>query len=306
MIHINILTVFYKNNCEDYFLRYINSVNRLIKENSKNYKIKVFVLDNSPVARLKKYILDNKIKVDKNVEIMEKDINGFASANNYLAKLSYKRNKPDYFFILNPDTEINKLRFDSCKDLLSDKNFFSVDFKQFPFEHPKEYNVKTMETSWCSGACEVVEAKKFLELGGFDERFFMYAEDVDLSWRAWEAGLKCFYHPNSLIVHNCYGSEKNVLFRQFWGIRNGIIMRFKHGGLNDIKSYYILLTKTIYNSFKSFQIKEFLNLLKATLFGTLNALSYLKYLTFSKKRPAFACFYKFEYAKLMNKYEKRN
>lgn len=304
MIIINVLTVFYKNNCEDYFLRYINSINRLITENSKKFKINVYILDNSPVARLKKYILDNKIKINKNIEIIEKDLNGFAPANNYLAKLSYKRNKCDYFFILNPDTEVNNLLFDRCKEIISNKNFFSVDFRQFPFEHPKEYDLKTLETSWCSGACELVDAKKFLELDGFDERFFMYAEDVDLSWRAWESGFKCFYYPNSLIVHNCYGVEKNMLFRQFWSVRNGIIMRIKHGRLNDILKYYKLLSKTIINSSRSFQIKESLNLSKAIINGTFNGFYYLKYLFLSKNRPIFASFNKFEYAKLMNKYEK--
>lgn len=304
MININILTVFYKNNCEDYFLRYIESIKKLIIKNSKNFKIKVFVLDNSPVARLTKYIFNNNITINKNIIIIERDLNGFAPANNYLAKFSYNRNKCDYFFILNPDTEVNNLFFDKCKHILSDKNFFSIDFKQFPFEHPKEYDYKTLETSWCSGACELIDSKKFLELGGFDERFFMYTEDVDLSWRAWEDGLKCFYFPDSMIVHNCYGVEKNMLFRQFWSVRNGIIMSFKHGKLKNIKNYYALLIKTIIFTLKSFYIKEFLNLLKAIVYGTFNGLYYFKYLFKSKKRPIFADFYKFEYAKLMNKYEK--
>lgn len=302
--NISVLTVFYKNNCEDYFLRYLDSVNKLIKDNKKGFDIKVYILDNSPSPKLKNYISGNNIKINKDINIIYKDLNGFAPANNYLAKLSYKKNKCDYFFILNPDTEVNNLLFDRCKEIISNKKFFSVDFKQYPFEHPKEYDLKTLETSWCSGACELVDAKKFLELGGFDERFFMYAEDVDLSWRAWESGFKCFYYSNSLIVHNCYGVEKNMLFRQFWSVRNGIIMRIKHGNLNDILKYYKLLSKTIINSLKYFQIKESLNLLKAIINGTFNGLYYFKYLFISKNRPAFADFYKFEYAKLMNKYEK--
>lgn len=304
-IKIAVLTVFYKNNCEDYFLRYFDSINKLISDNLKDFEIDAYVLDNSPVARLKKYILDNKIKIDKNIKIIEKDLNGFAPANNYLARLSYRKTKCDYFFILNPDTEVNNLLFIDSKNLLYDKSFFSVDFRQYPFEHPKKYDLKTLETSWCSGACELVDSKKFFKMGGFDERFFMYAEDVDLSWKAWEAGYKCFYQPNSSIVHNCYGLEKNALFRQYWGVRNGIIMRFKHGNLSEIKEFYKLLIKPCFNSFRGFHLKEFLNLKKALLFGTFNGLCYLKYFLRNKKRPSFACFNGFEYAKIIDKYDKR-
>lgn len=305
MIKINVLTVFYKSNCEDYFLRYLYSINKVILSNVKDFEVNVYVLDNSPEPRLKKYILYNEIKIDKNIKIIEKDLNGFAPANNYLADISYKENKCDYFFILNPDTEINDLLFKDNKLLLSDKDFFSIDFKQYPFEHPKEYCEKTLETSWCSGACELVSAKRFLEIGGFDERFFMYAEDVDLSWKAWETGYKCFYQPNSLVVHSCYGVEKNQLFRQFWGVRNGILMRIKHGNLKEVVEYYRLVMRTCIDSFKKMQLKELINLEKAILFGTFNGFYYFKYLFKNKKRPSFASFNGFEYAKIMNKYEKR-
>lgn len=305
MIKINVLTVFYKNNCEDYFLRYLNSINKLIINNQEDFKIKVYILDNSPIGRLKKYILDNKIKVNKKIKIFEKDLNGFTLANNYLSDFSYKDNKCDYFLILNPDTEVKNLLFRDSKELLINKNFFSVDFKQFPFEHPKEYNKKTLMTSWCSGACELINTKKFFELGGFDERFFMYAEDVDLSWRAWENGYECFYQPNSLVIHHCYGSEKNNSFRQYWNIRNGILMIFKHGNLIDIKKHYQILVKISFSLLKGFSLKEFLNLEKAMISGTFNSFYYLNYFLKNKKRPSFAFFNGFEYAKIMDKYEER-
>ena len=39
------------------------------------------------------------------------------------------------------------------------------------------------------------------DVGGFDERFFMYAEDIDLSYRLEKAGYVNFYFPGTTIVH---------------------------------------------------------------------------------------------------------
>ena len=47
--------------------------------------------------------------------------------------------------------------------------------------------------------CEVYE-----RLGGFDEKIFMYGEDVDLSWRLRSFGYKIRYVPKSVIMHYSY------------------------------------------------------------------------------------------------------
>lgn len=54
--------------------------------------------------------------------------------------------------------------------------------------------------------------------GGFDERFFMYAEDIDLSYRILKAGYRNYYFPTVTIVHYKGGSTKKDLryVRQFY------------------------------------------------------------------------------------------
>jgi hypothetical protein len=99
--------------------------------------------------------------------------------------------------------------------------------------------------------------------------------------------------------------EKNQLFRQFWGVRNGILMRVKHGNLREVKEYYRLLVKSCFFSFKGCHFKELLNLKKAILFGTLNSIYYLNCIFKNKKRSSFESFNGFEYAKLMNKYDQK-
>jgi N-acetylglucosaminyl-diphospho-decaprenol L-rhamnosyltransferase len=44
------------------------------------------------------------------------------------------------------------------------------------------------EAGWVSGSCFLARRSALEELGGFDESYFMYAEDMDLCWRAHHAG----------------------------------------------------------------------------------------------------------------------
>lgn len=52
-----------------------------------------------------------------------------------------------------------------------------------------------------AGAFMLVRKKKLDEIGAFDERFFMYGEDVDLSYRIQQAGWKNYYFSESSIIH---------------------------------------------------------------------------------------------------------
>jgi O-antigen biosynthesis protein len=52
-----------------------------------------------------------------------------------------------------------------------------------------------------SGCFMVIPRKLFFELGGFDEEFFMYGEDLDLCWRVHEKGLLVWYHPEIRVIH---------------------------------------------------------------------------------------------------------
>jgi len=54
---------------------------------------------------------------------------------------------------------------------------------------------------WVSGSCMLVRRNAFEELGGFDESYFMYGEDVDLCWRAHRAGWRVAYVPGACVTH---------------------------------------------------------------------------------------------------------
>jgi len=57
------------------------------------------------------------------------------------------------------------------------------------------------DAGWLSGACVLVRRSLFEHLGGFDEGYFMYFEDVDLGYRAGLAGYRNVYAPQAAVIH---------------------------------------------------------------------------------------------------------
>lgn len=55
---------------------------------------------------------------------------------------------------------------------------------------------------WLSGACFLVRMRDFDAVGGFDEKFFMYFEDVDLGARVGQLGRGIVYVPSAVVVHS--------------------------------------------------------------------------------------------------------
>ncbi len=57
------------------------------------------------------------------------------------------------------------------------------------------------EVDWVSGACMFLRRRALEEVGGFDEKFFLYCEDMDLCLRMRGAGWRVFYFPHAEAVH---------------------------------------------------------------------------------------------------------
>jgi GT2 family glycosyltransferase len=74
---------------------------------------------------------------------------------------------------------------------------------------------------WVNGACMMIGADAFRSVGGFDERFFAYAEEVDLCRRLQLGGWKIAYCPESVIMHKrgcSLDGEPDVrLELRYWG-----------------------------------------------------------------------------------------
>lgn len=63
-----------------------------------------------------------------------------------------------------------------------------------------QYN-DTTEIFWATGACMFIRSEVFKELGGFDEDYFAHQEEVDLCWRAKNAGHSVYYVGQSTVYH---------------------------------------------------------------------------------------------------------
>ncbi|NKW80872.1 glycosyltransferase family 2 protein [Ochrobactrum pecoris] len=108
-----------------------------------------------------------------------------------------------------------------------------VEGRQWPFEHPKEYDPLDLTTPWASGAFCLFDTELYRSIGGMDERFFLYLEDVDVSWRMWLRGASVVYEPRAVTTHFTGGYfYRNDLVEneKFFSIRNFILLSRKFFG----------------------------------------------------------------------------
>lgn len=164
---------------------------------------------------------------------------GYAAANN----VGFRHASGDYIAVLNPDTEVEQdwlrelvlaLQVDSQAGLATPRILMmddpahinacgnEVTFTGLTFcrglDRPAEHYHELETVSAVSGAAFVIKRSVLERIGGFDEGFFMYYEDTDLSLRAMLAGYTCLYVPTSVVYHQytfrfsplkCFFQERN-------------------------------------------------------------------------------------------------
>jgi len=80
---------------------------------------------------------------------------------------------------------------------------------------------------WVSGACMLVRRDAYEQIGGFDERFFLYCEDTDLCLRLWNAGFAVRFEP-SAAVHHVGGASSGAGETQAIAARSRVLYAEKH------------------------------------------------------------------------------
>jgi GT2 family glycosyltransferase len=134
------------------------------------------------------------------VEVLSGPNIGFGAAQNILMERNVEAGA-SYHLCINPDGVLHPEGLDRLTAFAGaqeDRGIFEA--AQFPVSHPKAV-AHDNTTAWCSGCCLLIPRAVFELIGGFDDRFWLYCEDVDLSWRVKAAGLGCFAVPGAAIAH---------------------------------------------------------------------------------------------------------
>ncbi|MFA6142749.1 MAG: glycosyltransferase family 2 protein [Candidatus Omnitrophota bacterium] len=158
------------------------------------------------------------IKLDKNY--------GFSKGNNVGAQSA----KYDHIVFLNNDTAVERNWLKALVSGMADSGCSIVNSKVLYFHNRCILNIgrghlNRWGVGFCKGAGEdqslyneriyihhatgcsmLLKKDDFMKIGGFDEDFFAYHEDIDFSWRAWICGYKIAYIPGSIVYHKSGGT----------------------------------------------------------------------------------------------------
>ncbi len=128
---------------------------------------------------------------------------GHGAGQNALAERSgWTSGGRDVLVLVNPDTYLSPNCLVKLVGVLDDDSVGIAEARQIPLEHPKSFDPVTGDTPWASGCLMALTASVFQAVGGFEPAFFLYGDDVDLSWRVRLAGLRVRHVPEAVVFHD--------------------------------------------------------------------------------------------------------
>lgn len=273
--HIKLSIIIVNYNVEYFLEQCLNSVYRALK----NIPAEIFVVDNNSV--------DGSCLMIKNkfpqVKLIENKFNaGFSKANNQAIQLC----SGQYVLLLNPDTVVEEDTFEKCiafmdahpdagglgvKMIDGKGNFLPESKRGLPtpsvafykifgisrlFPNSKKFGKyhlsyldkeKTHSVEILSGAFMLMRKEALNKTGLLDEKFFMYGEDIDLSWRIIQAGYKNYYFPETTIIHYKGESTKKSSVNYVFVFYNAmIIFAKKHFSKKNARLFSFLIKIAIY------------------------------------------------------------
>lgn len=244
-------------------------------------KKEVLFVDNLSTDNSVEFVAKNfpQVRIIKN-----KKNEGYARG----ANIGIAESKGDFIFIINPDIVFEPDYLKRLMKRLNEDNKIGAiigKLRKFDFERTEKTNVidsaglvmyknrrcvdrgqgavdvgqfdSPEEVFGITGACPLYRKKALddCKINGevFDGDFFMYKEDVDLSWRMRLFGWKCFYEPSAVAYH-CRGTgvvlrekflevaanRKNLSkFQKFFSYKNERLMRVKNDLAANVRANFI-------------------------------------------------------------------
>jgi len=270
------LSVIIVNYNVEYFLEQcLNSTYKALEQVSGE----VFVVDNNSIDGSVEMV---KAKFPQAHLIANKDNTGFSVANNQAMKIA----NGEYVLLLNPDTIVEEDTFKQVVDFMDEhpdagglgckmidgKGIFLPESKRglptpavafykifglsklFPKSKKfGKYHLTYLddneihEIDVLSGAFMMMRKTTLDKVGLLDEAFFMYGEDIDLSYRIVKGGYKNYYYPKTRIIHYKGESTKKSSVNYVFVFYNAmIIFAKKHFSQKNAKTFSFLINMAIY------------------------------------------------------------
>jgi N-acetylglucosaminyl-diphospho-decaprenol L-rhamnosyltransferase len=184
--------------------RSTNVIENCIKSINKN--IKIIVIENSSNSKLKNY-LEKKYS---NVKIFISNSNlGYGKANNF----GIKKVKTQYAFILNPDAHIdqNTLQELSNLEIFLKEDFYIIapNLNENNKHIIKNFSKDFIQVDSVKGFAMLLNLKKINFREIFDEKIFLFLEEIDLCKRIKNVGGKIYISIKSRVYHLGKKSSKN-------------------------------------------------------------------------------------------------
>ena len=205
----------------------------------------------------------------KDIQLIESDKNlGFSGGMNLGISFALNR-QADYVILLNNDTYVdpnfaaNLVKAAKDAQIVCPKIYFAPGFEF----HKKRYKksdlgkviwyaggqidwqniigihlgvdeidqgqFKKREISFATGCCMLISADVFNKIGMLDEKYFLYLEDMDLSYRAQKAGFKILFEPSAVIWHKNAASAggSGSRLQEYYFTRNRLLFAFRYAKL---------------------------------------------------------------------------
>lgn len=260
----------------------IHTVNKAVCQAEKTFganSCEVFVVDNDSsdgsCAMMKEKFPE--------IQLIENKKNlGFSKANNQAIRIS----QGEYVLLLNPDTVVQEDTFAKIIDFMDSHpdagglgvkmidgsgNFLPESKRALPTPEVSFYKIfglsslfpksrkfgkyhlgylskdETNEVDVLSGAFMMLRKEALDKAGLLDEAFFMYGEDIDLSYRITLAGYKNYYYPGTAIIHYKGESTKKGSLNYVFIFYNAmIIFANKHFSKKNAKIFSFFINSAVW------------------------------------------------------------